>query len=35
MSELCGLGKTDVHNLENKLATIERIASDRNKWEKE
>jgi len=27
--------ESDVHNLENKLATIERIASDRNKWEKE
>jgi len=24
--------ESDVHNLENKLATIERIASDRNKW---
>ena len=27
--------ESDVHNLENKLATIERIANDRNKWEKE
>jgi len=27
--------ESDVHNLENKLATIERIASDRNKWDKE
>jgi len=25
--------ESDVHNLENKLATIERIASDRNKWD--
>jgi len=24
--------ESDVHNLENKLATIERIANDRNKW---
>ena len=27
--------ESDVHNLENKLATIERRASDRNKWDKE
>ena len=27
--------ESDIHNLENKLATIERIASDRNKWDKE
>jgi len=27
--------ESDVHNLENKLATIERLASDRNKWDKE
>jgi len=24
--------ESDVHNLENKLATIQRIANDRNKW---
>ena len=25
----------EINNLQNKLATIERIASDRNKWNKE